>query len=255
MSGVLRCGLMVGCFLASACGGTTTEGKGVGTGASPGKVDGGAGTGGKTGAGGTTGAAGKSASGGASAGGTVGSGGAPSSGGTAGQGGTGGTDVDGGDVCGAKPMSKPDGRPKSVACKTSPLAMNWTDAGAQSCQKTSDCTHGACKDGFCGPDECVVDTDCPTGFTCACAADYYGGNALHGNHCIASKCRTDADCGPNEACSASYGGYCGSPTGFFCHSAADTCNSSMDCCPAASFCGYQPTLGHWACQHVMVCTG
>jgi hypothetical protein len=44
-------------------------------------------------------------------------------------------------------------------------------------------------------------------------------------------------------------------TGFFCHSAEDTCNTDSDCCSSTPACRFQSELGHWACQAVMVCNG
>jgi hypothetical protein len=90
---------------------------------------------------------------------------------------------------------------------------------------------------------------------CACSSQLGGGNARSGNLCITTGCRLDSDCGPGGVCSASNGNRCGGLQGFYCHSAADTCLTSSDCCGSTPLCVYQATLGHWACQAVTVCNG
>jgi hypothetical protein len=43
--------------------------------------------------------------------------------------------------------------------------------------------------------------------------------------------------------------------GYYCHGPADDCQSDTDCCGSTPACRYQPALGHWACQAVVVCNG
>jgi hypothetical protein len=159
--------------------------------------------------------------------------------------------------CGVKALSKPQGRPENNACPQSPLAKNYPDAGSMACSQAADCTLRQCLHGKCSADECVIDSDCSTGSACGCAADYYGGNGVHGNPCVMAQCRVDVDCGPvgSGFCSPSFGERCGGLTGYFCHSSADTCNTDADCCGSTPACRYQSTLGHWACQSIIACNG
>jgi hypothetical protein len=78
---------------------------------------------------------------------------------------------------------------------------------------------------------------------------------VHTNVCVPAQCRTDADCGPNGACSPSFDGFCAALSGYHCHSAADSCNSNSDCCSDTPECTYQPALGHFACAAFVVCMG
>jgi hypothetical protein len=154
-------------------------------------------------------------------------------------------------------MTTPVGRPTSISCPVSTATGYFPDAGAScdpdagaACSPGLKCLHGAC-----GLDACRTDSDCQTGFACICAGDFYGGNGIHGNVCVTSQCRVDADCGPAEVCSPSFGEGCGGPSGVFCHSSADTCGTDADCCGSTPGCRYQSTLGHWACQSVALCNG
>ena len=105
-------------------------------------------------------------------------------------------------------------------------------------------------------DQCLTDDQCATDTACACASEFHG-NAIHTNQCVPAQCRVDSDCGAAGTCSPSSSGHCGSLTGLFCHTPADTCASNADCCGDSSrpLCGYQAELGHWACQAVIVCNG
>jgi hypothetical protein len=105
-------------------------------------------------------------------------------------------------------------------------------------------------------DQCTTDDQCAGGTACGCASDFFG-NALHTNTCVDAQCRVDSDCGVGNVCSPSFSGHCGSLTGYFCHSSADECLASGDCCadPARPTCQYSTQLGHWACQAVIVCNG
>ena len=230
---------------ATSAGGASSSGGSIAAGgvAEPG---GSSASGGTSAPGGATASGGTNASGGVNAVGTGGS----TSGGAANTGG-------GVNACGKTPLSKAVGRPTIVACPESPLAENWHDAGVMTCVSATDCPGGEmCLKGMCGPDECHLDTDCSSGFACACAAGYYGGNAIHGNPCVPAQCRIDADCKtPGGTCAPSFSGRCGALSGYYCHSPADTCNTDADCCGSTPNCSYQPTLGHWACQSFTVCNG
>jgi hypothetical protein len=114
----------------------------------------------------------------------------------------------------------------------------------------------ACLDGVCSVDQCHTDSDCLGGMLCACADTLGGGNIAHlGNVCMATQCQVDADCGVGQVCSPSKATYCGALQGYFCHTSADECLTDSDCCGSAPVCGYQSTLGHWACQAASVCAG
>jgi len=183
--------------------------------------------------------------------GTSGTAGGSAGDGSAGDGGGGGAGA-----CNAGPLTQSPQRASSPTCRTSPLEMFLTPDIKNACKTDADCKESDlhCLGGTCGGDECATDADCPSGSACSCAADYYGGNALHGNRCVAAECRTDADCQSGLSCEEDFGDYCGGPTGFFCHQPSDTCHTDKDCCDG-QVCRYQPTLNHWACEGAVVCAG
>jgi hypothetical protein len=136
--------------------------------------------------------------------------------------------------------------------------------GGFMCLQDSDCTAG--KSGRCGNpggpagcycsyDTCTLDTDCPTGQTCACHGSPYNS---FGNTCVPGNCRVDADCGAGGYCSptAPAGGWCGSVGGHYCHTPNDLCVDDRDCpagTPGEGFCEYSTTNGRWECRVVAVC--
>jgi hypothetical protein len=213
----------------------------------------GQGTGGKNVVGGTAGKGGSAAAGAGTAG-------------TTGHSGSGG-DAGGPAICGAD-CSVPPGRPESVACPATdvsseePVAAGAGGADASSCSVDADCVMSDprgllvhCLKGQCGPDECLLDSDCPSGQACGCAGQFFG-NAFHTNRCVPSNCRVDGDCAANGACSVITTGYCGSFNGFYCHTPYDQCHTDMDCTnPVVPICNYIPMLGHWACEAPTVCNG
>lgn len=159
--------------------------------------------------------------------------------------------------------AQPALRPQAVACPATNLSsFLGPDAGSISCATTADCQAAAvdlpwlCYQGMCIVDQCLTDGDCTNGMACGCASDF-GGNAMHTNRCVLTQCRVDADCGQDGACSPSHAGPCSSLTGYYCHSSADTCSANADCTcdPDRPACLYQPTLGHWACQARIICSG
>ena len=156
-------------------------------------------------------------------------------------------------TCG-HPPSMPTGRPEAVACPASTLNA----PSPSPCSVDSDCSDAGsdvrCLHGKCSVDQCQVDADCATGTACRCAAEQHG-NIVGTNSCVPSGCRVDADCGPGGTCSPDYSGWCGSLSGYECHSATDTCRSDADCCGDPPECDYQPELGHWACAALTVCNG
>jgi hypothetical protein len=207
--------------------------------------------------GGGTGKAGSSSTGGGSAsnGGSASSAGAVSTGAGGALGGSGSGSAGSPSACGGA-RSAPVGRPTASACPvTSP---NTPNASPHACVTDSDCADAGalprCLSGTCGFDQCLVDSDCPSGQACGCS-DQQGGNIIHTNSCVPAGCRVDADCGTNGTCSPDASARCGSLSGYQCHAAADTCNSDADCCGSTPRCGYQPELGHWACAAIAVCNG
>jgi hypothetical protein len=159
--------------------------------------------------------------------------------------------------------SEPGDVPQPVTCTATP-ASPYLDAGSVACTTVADCGDGGgfdsfqgCRGGFCTFDQCLTDTDCPTGQACGCASQF-GGNAIHYNRCVPAQCRQNSDCGTGGICSPSNGAYCSSLTGYYCHSPADTCTTNADCCNgnlSSSECLYSEALGHFACQAQVVCSG
>jgi hypothetical protein len=152
----------------------------------------------------------------------------------------------------------PVSRPVAMAC--TPTANPFSDAGAATCTTSSDCASSTtgqthCVAGRCSIDFCLTDSDCGTGNVCECASAFYGGNAIHGNVCVPGKCRVNSDCGPEGYCVPS-AGYCGSISGFYCHTPADTCVDPKIDCPSGQgqACVYDQNLGHFACATV-TCNG
>lgn len=169
--------------------------------------------------------------------------------------------------CDGGPLGTPDvHRVAEVACPVSTQSAYSFPDGGPVCTTDSECADASnagipmkCLQGRCALDQCLVDSDCATGSTCACAGSYYGGNGEHPNRCFPSNCRLDSDCGSGGYCSPSTGGFCGTPTGFYCHGPADTCTSNADCVcespQAGGACQYEPTVGHWQCEPLAVCNG
>ena len=158
-------------------------------------------------------------------------------------------------ACGGSP-SLPVGRPKAPSCAATPV--DTPGPSAHACTVDGDCADAGadarCLGSKCGFDQCLVDSDCPSGQACRCS-NQLRGNVFAGNSCVPTGCRVDADCRPNGTCSPDTSGRCGSLSGYQCHSASDTCNSDADCCGSTPRCGYQPELGHWACSAVILCNG
>jgi hypothetical protein len=106
----------------------------------------------------------------------------------------------------------------------------------------------------CSYDTCSTDADCASGQLCSCRQPWHYGT-MGPNTCLPSQCRVDADCGPGGYCSPSVDASCGpffGVTGWYCHKPSDVCFGDDDCAHAdggldTSFCGYQPTVGTWAC--------
>jgi hypothetical protein len=194
-------------------------------------------------------------------------GGSPGTSGGAGQPGAAGSEpigTGGGPTsCGAD-CSVPVGRPTALACPATDVSMWETvdagaSGGAKSCSVDADCgtigpVGGHCLNGQCGADECFTNSDCPSGKACGCSTDFHY-CCTHVNRCVPSNCNVDSDCGENGACSAVIG-YCGSLTGFYCHTADDQCHTDADCNDKSTpTCSYNSALGHWACEAPTTCAG
>ncbi len=193
-----------------------------------------------------------------------------SSGGSSSGGSSSGSLGDGGRRDGQVPSREPkDHRPAHLDCPgaaPAPGGVGGTGTGGagapcppsdpslDKCKSDGECrggSNGHCVD-QCGAgrqciyDQCQADSDCK-GRVCACAGSVGSSssvNICHGD----GNCQVDADCGPNNYCSPSYGG-CGNFGGkqFFCHAAGDECIDDADCA-SGSDCRYQPAVGHWKCD-------
>jgi hypothetical protein len=132
------------------------------------------------------------------------------------------------------------------------------------CSKDSECAdaglNGRCVEmgggvAYCGCtyDDCVHDSDCSPGKTCACHGSPYEGQL--GNSCVPGNCRIDSDCGVGGYCSPTYSpNGCGGLGGYYCHTTADQCVNDSDCADGGfAVCAYVAMLGHWACQPEVAC--
>jgi hypothetical protein len=152
----------------------------------------------------------------------------------------------------------PEHRATPAVCGRSPQESQ-PDGSLVSCSSFADCqTPGGgtqyCAQQQCGFDQCLVDADCDPGSVCVCAADGGGGDNVRTNQCVPSTCTVDSDCGAGAFCSPSRG-YCGSVSGFYCHSNRDTCvDSATDCSCGGDACVYAPTVGHFVCGS-NICNG
>jgi hypothetical protein len=149
----------------------------------------------------------------------------------------------------ASACSPPRGRPSAVACPVTRTPISTVTA----CATDADCARGStsgpfCQAGACGFDACFTDGDCTGGAVCSCAADFYGGNAIHGNECIPASCRVDGDCGAGSICAPSVG-YCGAFEGFHCAPA------NADACGSGDSCQFAQEIGRFACQRQPTCSG
>jgi hypothetical protein len=153
-------------------------------------------------------------------------------------------------------------RPDDSECATAPPAGDCQNVPDGMCSSDSDCTdgtNGRCNESSggalfcsCQYDACTADTDCPMGQLCAChESPYTGGD---GNTCVQGNCRVDSDCGTNGYCSPSAGGGCGGLSGYYCHTASDTCVNDSDCeGGGAEDCQYSTTDLRWECTMELLC--
>ena len=94
----------------------------------------------------------------------------------------------------------------------------------------------------CSFDECMRDTDCPSGVPCDCRESV---DSYLPNTCLTgSDCRINGDCGPGGFCSPSrFGQWCG--TTYHCHKPSDTCLDDSDC--AGKGCNFDTQSVRWSC--------
>ena len=158
----------------------------------------------------------------------------------------------------------PEHRAAASACSLSSRFPLSADGGAIACASAADCSGDAasvlepiaCLGGQCTYDQCLTDSDCPTGSLCLCAADAGGGNIIHANACVPAACRLDSDC-PSGYCSPDRT-YCDEVSGYYCHSPHDTCVDPTIDCPCitqgGAGCLYAPQVGYWVCGQ-SICLG
>jgi hypothetical protein len=161
--------------------------------------------------------------------------------------------------------------PGSVAGSPSLDYYKKTCTGDQSdcCWSDSQCSSGSngrCNEGAkvqpsCSYDECLTDSDCPSGTPCLCRSspsDDSPNSCVPGGNCV-----VDSDCGRGGYCSPSPSpDRCG-PGAYYCHTASDTCVNDADCPPIdgdpglgfscvldsiAPTCSYDAQAKHWACR-------
>jgi hypothetical protein len=120
------------------------------------------------------------------------------------------------------------------------------------CRSDSDCTaqpYGHCEGGglevpprftYCDYG-CVTDSDCAPRQVCLCGSGPVG-------RCVASPCRTDADCEGDGMCGSAAEGTCGSSP-FACQTQQDRCASASDCAAGEGCTAQRPDsiLGSWYC--------
>lgn len=120
-------------------------------------------------------------------------------------------------------------RTTAAQCTSSlPRPEPCGSGGTGECTQDSDCgskAHGFCRESFetatCSCNYgCVTDSDCGTGFLCACG-DPVGA-------CVQATCRTDADCGGGALCVQTRLQKCGN-LGFACQKSGDQCNTDAHC--------------------------
>jgi hypothetical protein len=147
--------------------------------------------------------------------------------------------------------------PGNIDCTSDcPTGSNFECASDNDCAATG--VNGRCVNGggpagsSCTHDSCIVDTDCPTGRTCACHDSPYTYRA--GNTCVPGNCRVDADCGAGGYCSPSAASTCSDAgnlcLGYYCHTPKDRCINDSDCASQPlTACIYSTSAGYWACAN------
>jgi hypothetical protein len=147
---------------------------------------------------------------------------------------------------------------------TASCLLPYADAGAgAACTTSADCVpdgsytpYSTCLYGHCAVDQCLADSDCPSGQACLCGSLQYGNACFHANRCVPADCLLDSDCGAGSYCSPNPGA-CGIESGYHCHKATDPCFDDADCTCAGGFgstCAYSSTAGAWVCSQI-TCAG
>jgi hypothetical protein len=154
-------------------------------------------------------------------------------------------------------------RPTALECSHSRGAGDFDPTLAfAACHSDAECisgTNGRClsskggaQTNTCSYDSCFTDAECG-GSTKVCTCRESGSAA---NRCAGGNCTIDADCGAGGYCSPSvdpdktnYG-----LTGWWCHTAADSCADDTDCTSATNTnakCTFDPKTAHWACSSTL----
>jgi hypothetical protein len=159
-------------------------------------------------------------------------------------------------------------RAQPGTCPATPITntclSGYADSGAgAACGTRADCVPDGsytpftnCLQGHCAVDQCLSDSDCPSGQACLCGSLQWGNACFHANECVPADCRLDSDCGPGNYCSPNPGA-CGIESGYYCHKATDACFDDTDCaCTGGSSatCAYSSTVGAWVCSQI-TCAG
>ena len=156
-------------------------------------------------------------------------------------------------------------RPDDSQCsQPAPVGNCPVMMGSGACMSDAQCNmgvNGRCSENmggalfcYCAYDSCGHDADCPAGQLCVCHGSAYAGGG--GNTCMAGNCRVDRDCGAGGYCSPTHGtNGCGSVSGYYCHTSADTCVDDGDCTGTMGFevCAWSTTDNHWKCQQPNLC--
>ena len=104
------------------------------------------------------------------------------------------------------------------------------------CRNQRPVRHPPKVDPTCSYDECVGDSNCPSGTPCICRSspsDSAANACASGGNCV-----VDSNCGPGGYCSPSPSPQgCEGPGPYYCHTASDTCSNDADC---SSFDGGDP---------------
>jgi hypothetical protein len=150
-------------------------------------------------------------------------------------------------------------RPPGITDAGAPMDSGLPDSGIPGqCNQDSDCTqgnNGRCSFNrigkVCTYDTCTTDAECANGGVCMCREGASSGT----NHCVGGVggCRVDADCGPNGACSPSFGscGNYGGTEGYYCHTSSDTCVDDSECTEGGTmgYCMFETKMKKWQCSY------
>ncbi|MGH7439873.1 MAG: hypothetical protein ACRENE_29650 [Polyangiaceae bacterium] len=155
-------------------------------------------------------------------------------------------------------------RAQAGSCPATTTGCISFEAGTGgACATNADCVgdgsytpYSTCLHAQCSLDQCLADSDCPSGQACLCGSQQYGNACFHSNRCVPADCRLDSDCGAGSYCAPNPSA-CGIEGGYHCHEQTDSCFDATDCaCTGgyASVCAYSSFTGGWVCQQI-TCAG